>query len=211
MRTMHPRATCHSVAFSCTTSVITIDAAASNDAAAVTAKSADAFSAAYRTECCHKNAGLAIQDARTDTNVERTGARQTAAATRSNVCRANERRLPLQYCCYEIPARHVLRSCTVLRSVRCRRTRQVTIAPPVAAPASRTSFSRNNQSDRQPANVTFSVFSPARTDYKQRRYRQRSQPKFLPLFFGKEFKSPGHDGIRVDRYRTLGSANVDPS
>jgi hypothetical protein len=209
MRTMHPRATCHSVAFSCTASVITIDAIASNDAAAVTAKTAAAFfaaaAAAYRTGYFHKNAGLANQEAaRTDTIVDRARARQTAAATRSNVSRANARRLPLRYCCYEIPARHVTRSGTVLRSVRCRRTRQVTIAAPA---------SRNNQSARQPANITFSVFSPARTDYKQRRYKKCSQPEFLLLllFFGKEFKSPGHDGIRVDRYRTLGSTNVNRS
>jgi hypothetical protein len=200
MRTMHPRATCHYVALSCTASVITIDAAASNNATAAAAVSAAAFSAAfsgpYRTECSHKNAGLAFQDARTNTNVDRTRARTTAAAaTRSNVCCTNARRLPLRYCYYEIPARHVCY--TVPLSVRCRRTGQVTIAPPVAAPASRPSFSRDNQSTRQPANVTFSVFSPARTDYKQRRYRQCSQPKFLPLFVG--FKSPGHDGIRVDR------------
>jgi hypothetical protein len=102
MRTTHPRATCHAIAFSCTASVITIDAAASNDAAAVTAKTAAAFfdaAAAYCTGTSfHTNARLANQEAaRTDTIVDRAHARQTgaAAATRSNVCRANARRLPL--------------------------------------------------------------------------------------------------------------------
>jgi hypothetical protein len=205
MRTMHPRATCHSVALSCTASVINIDAAANNNATAadaaasynataadaMSAAAAFAFSGPYRTECSHKNAGLAFQDARTDINVDRTRARPTAAATtRSNVCCTNARWLPSRYCCYEVPARHV--SYTVPRSVRCRHTCQVTIAPS----ASRPSFSRDNQPARQPDYVTFLVFSPAWTDYyEQRQYRQRSQPKFLPLFVSD--KSP--DGIRVNR------------
>jgi hypothetical protein len=92
-------------------------AAAGNDAAAVTDKTAAAFfaaaAAAYRTGTSfafHTRLRRANQDAaRTDTIVDRARARQTAAAaTRSNVCRANVRRLPLQYCCYEIPARHRL-------------------------------------------------------------------------------------------------------
>jgi hypothetical protein len=81
MRTVHPGATCHAVALSCTASVINIDAAASNDAtaaddmsaaaaafaaadaddmhtsaASASAASAFAFSKPYCTASPHKNA-----------------------------------------------------------------------------------------------------------------------------------------------------------
>jgi hypothetical protein len=112
----------HAVALSCTASVINIDAAASNDAtaaydmsaaaaafaAAASAASASAFelSKPYCTASSHKdahrNAKLAtaprcLQVARTEISVNRACARpctQPTAATHSDVCCTNARRLP---------------------------------------------------------------------------------------------------------------------
>jgi hypothetical protein len=147
MRTVHPRATGHAVAFSLTASVTTINAAAAgNDAAAVTAASAAAIfaaaAAAFRTGTSfafHSRLRRANQDAaRTDTDYDRATscdrarARQTAATgTRSNVCRAIN---ALQHCCHKIPARHGQPTTYVLRSVRPRCTRQISVVTRAPAP-----------------------------------------------------------------------------